>query len=1167
MRKKALSVALSAAMALSMTPIPAFAATDDQGHWAEPALDEWQGYGVIQGYADGSVRPDAPVTRAELATMLDRAMGYQAEAENTFTDLAGHWGEGAMLRAVAAGVFHGDGEGDSTVRPDDPITREEAALVLSRVLDLDAEAAPDAGFADSAEVSPWADAAVDAMAAGDYVNGYADGTFRPKEQITRAETVTILDNAFAALYSEAGEYTGDVDGSAIVKADGVVLKDMTIKGDLVIAEGVGEGHVELQNVTVEGRLIVRGGGENSVLLRGATRILGDILVDRLAGAVRIAAEAAAQVGKVVVSEAAEGLRLEGDFGALEVEGAQADVTVAGSVQGVDIAEGAEGATVTVLEGASAGDVAVSAPSAQVVVEGTADSVSLAGQGAALSAAGSAEVGAVAVSGAGASVKAEGSASVESVAVSSSASDVAVEVAGSATVGKVETAAAGTEVTVASDAEVEEIVTSGTGTTVSGEGTVGSVTAEEGSSDVTVSTEGTDVENNGEGDVAIEGGTIPAGESGTTPGGTTQGGGSTGGTVTPPPAVHTHTYVDGVCAADGAYDPAWAQVDTLDEWNAAVEAGKSIVIVNNFETASQLRIDRPVTINGNGKTITASESWTGSDNDSKHLLLIIDEAGAAAADNVSIKNLTLDSNNKAYGAQAYCVNGAVFENVTLQNSVGAGLTVNSSSVEAKGLKTTGNAWGGVNADNNVEGESTKFTFDATSTFAEQTAVYSDEGDVAVTAPEGWARGIYTTITADPDGKPGSGDETTDKTYVWAKYFAGGMGTAESPYTISNLNEWKNLSYVATGGLSFELTTDIALNSTESMLPQFIGTLDGGNHTITLPEKPASSSAWVAFAESATGTIRNLVIEHGTGEVIPFVAYAVGDNLTFDNVDICTSGAAKTCKMADNDNNESAYLVQSFASSLAFKNCDNYLSYYHDGGSNMYTSAFLGGYATGTGSVTFDNCWNYGDLQMSHASLFIGNGSNMGQVTVSVSNSGNYGQIIGYESAKPFAAISTDALKDSESLNNVEYNGNGGAIFTLQKLEGLGLSLDDDGTIVISAPGESADVASYNLTFAAYGKTNDATYLFNVILPIGQAGDTNHPRYHMVDVETARGLGVSVDGLEYTGTGNSGMKYAISGEYLVCDFGDYAENVILNNANPTVSVSAVNSEGNVIGYAKL
>lgn len=840
--QRMLSASMAAVLAFGMVPMaPSAALAQDgiEGHWGQAALEEWMDYGVIKGYDDGRIAPDDFVNRAQMVAFLDRTMGYQETVENVYPDVAdGTWYEDVVLRGAAAGVIKGDAD-TGMMRPEDSMTRQEAAAVIARVVGLDGSDSPDAGFKDQGEVDEWAEDAVNAMAEKGYVNGH-DGYFRPDDLVTRAEAIAMLDNVFGDLCQEAGEYSSDVEGSLVISADGASLKDMVVKGDLIVAEGVGDGHVELDNVTVEGRLIVRGGGANSVVVKGASKI-GQVIVDRAAGAVRIAVQGAAEVAGVVVSEAAEGVRLEGNVGSLTVEGAASVVEVAGSVDSVEVAETAADARVVILEGAEAETVKSDAKTATIVIEGTVASLAVSGNDSGITVSGT--VGAIDVLG----------------------DDVVVKVEASAT--------------------VEKVTTSASGTKVEGEGEVESVVAGEGSSDVTVSTEGTEVENNGSGDVAIEGGAVAPGESGTTPGGSTSGSG--GSTVAP----HVHSFVDGVCAADGAIDPTWAQVDSAADWNAAVEAGMNIVVVNDFETASQLGINKVLEVNGNGKTITAAASWTGSDNGNKHLLNITggtESAGSA----VSVKNLTLDSANKAFGAQAYCVKGVtVFENVTLKNSAGAGLTVNGSFVEAKSLNTIGNAWGGVNIDKGQEVVAeTKFAFDEELSCSEVLPIYSDNGGIVVVMPDsgdGWAHI----------------QNVGGKTDVWTRLFDGGSGIENNPYQISEGEQFENIAYLSsqmTGEdgrpYHFVQTEDIVVNGSGF---DFNGTYDGGGNKIeTLNETSVGYSNLFGDVWGSS-IIEDITLMQSSGKALSLVSYAAGKSLTVDGVII--DGTSPSEVITVNSNN--------------------------------------------------------------------------------------------------------------------------------------------------------------------------------------------------------------------------------------------------------------------------
>ena len=619
--KKNLATSLLAGTLVLAQATPAFAAADTAGHWAQDALNTWQNYGVIKGDENGNLMPDSGITRGEMAVMLDRVMAYQLKSQNTFSDLDQNWYTDAILGANAAGIIMG--MGDSTVQPGASITRQETAVMFARVLSLDTQSAPDAGFLDQASIPDWAVGAVNAMAAAGYMQG-SNGMFRPADTITRAEVVTILDNIFNANYNTSGEYTGDVDGSAVISADAVTLKDMHITGDLIVAEGVGEGHVELNNVTVDGCLLVRGGGANSIVIKGNSKIT-QVIVARQGGKVRVAVEDGAQVSVVVVEEGSDDVKLEGTLGTVSVEGSDAAVEITGKVDTVDVTESADNTSVTVSKGATVSTLTTSAENATLTVAGK----------------------------------------VEAVTVTESAE--------------------GTAVKAESGAKIDSVTTAGANTTVEGNGTVSKVEAAEGSTGTTVTTSGTRVENNSAESVTTGSGSVEAGETGTSSKPST-GGSTTGGTV------HTHSYVDGVCAC-GEYDSAWAQVNSVESWNSAVEAGKNIVLTDSFTADVQLALSAALTVNGNGKTITSTNT---NDETGKTAGILVTASGAA------IKNLTVSGPNSTattwdngeYGIMVYNATNVKLENVTV-TAANAGIQVNSSVVTLSGTITvSGNEWGGI-----------------------------------------------------------------------------------------------------------------------------------------------------------------------------------------------------------------------------------------------------------------------------------------------------------------------------------------------------------------------------------------------------------------------------------------------------------------------------------------
>ena len=284
MKRKILSLILVFAMTGSLFTVGASAAEpiyrDTDGHWAAETIEGFSRLGLIEGY-NGQFFPNKNITRGEMAVILDRLMDYQTAAKNSFSDLGEAFYTDAVLKANAAGVMLGS---NGTVRPTEPITRQEAAVLLCRALGLEGSGSV-AQFSDRGQIASWAADAVGVMAAKKLLQG-ANGLFRPTEAITRAETVAILDRALGKLVSEGESATGKVDGTVVVRGACAKLSDMTINGDLIIAEGVGEGEVHLDGVTITGRTIVRGGGVNSIYMNNV-RANGGVVVNKLDGRVRV----------------------------------------------------------------------------------------------------------------------------------------------------------------------------------------------------------------------------------------------------------------------------------------------------------------------------------------------------------------------------------------------------------------------------------------------------------------------------------------------------------------------------------------------------------------------------------------------------------------------------------------------------------------------------------------------------------------------------------------------------------------------------------------------------------------------------------------------------------------------------------------------------------------
>ena len=246
--KRLAAAALAAALAL--TPVAAF--SDTEGHWAETSIDKWsQEYSVIQGYEDGTFRPDNSITRGAFAGIMDRFLQFQSiSGPDTFSDIAGNYWESAILKLNATGVYLGN---NGKALAGDTITRQQAVTMIARAFRIDASTT-DLPYGDAAQFAEYAVGPVAEMTARGYITDSWDGNFRPQEPITRAEIVNILGNMIQVLIQTPETYYGDVFGNLMINsADGTDLVDTTVYGDLLLAPGVA-GTVTLTNVHVMGSI-------------------------------------------------------------------------------------------------------------------------------------------------------------------------------------------------------------------------------------------------------------------------------------------------------------------------------------------------------------------------------------------------------------------------------------------------------------------------------------------------------------------------------------------------------------------------------------------------------------------------------------------------------------------------------------------------------------------------------------------------------------------------------------------------------------------------------------------------------------------------------------------------------------------------------------------------
>lgn len=387
-------------------PVP----SDIKGHWAEKAIKDWIRLGLVKGYQDESFRPNQIISRIEFVTMVNRAFALKGTGTTSFSDVpSSAWYVPEVKAATEAGYIQGFSNG--TFQPGKQLLRVEAAVMLSRLVPvLVSEGADPLGqFKDHGSVPGYGYAALNAVLDSGYILGSPDHNVLPLKPITRAEAVVMLDRLLkqsasgeegkivagvkaleaAATYGPQSGSKFTVAGSLTILAPSTTLRNLTVKGDLVIGESVGHGDVFLNNVTVLGKTFVNGGGENSVHLDNST--LGTIVIEKKDGRVRVVVGGTTIIQQMDIQtdariesngtsgSAIEGITitatgevvLSGTFNRVEIK-SDVELTVSsGSVADLQVGEDVTGSTITIDGGVRVASLELHGPTS-VKGEGTID---------------------------------------------------------------------------------------------------------------------------------------------------------------------------------------------------------------------------------------------------------------------------------------------------------------------------------------------------------------------------------------------------------------------------------------------------------------------------------------------------------------------------------------------------------------------------------------------------------------------------------------------------------------------------------------------------------------------------------------------------------------------------------------------------------------------------
>jgi len=162
---------------------------DISDNWAKSMIEKFVSEGKVSGYPDQSFKPNNNVTRAEFVVMCAKILNISGDAKYSFSDIEDSWAKNYIGIMCAKNYINGYNDG--SFKPNTFITREEVASIIGRIEQYSDASSP-TSFTDSASIGTWASNYVNTLCSKSILSGYPDGSFMPKNNATRAEVVSIL---------------------------------------------------------------------------------------------------------------------------------------------------------------------------------------------------------------------------------------------------------------------------------------------------------------------------------------------------------------------------------------------------------------------------------------------------------------------------------------------------------------------------------------------------------------------------------------------------------------------------------------------------------------------------------------------------------------------------------------------------------------------------------------------------------------------------------------------------------------------------------------------------------------------------------------------------------------------------------------------------------------
>ncbi|MCL1809797.1 MAG: S-layer homology domain-containing protein [Clostridiales bacterium] len=368
-KSKVLCVCFALAMLLPVSlPNTSHGASflDTRGHWAETWIEKAVSSGLVQGYPDGTFRPDKAVTRAEFTAMVNKVLKNGLSVSISFSDVPyDSWYYQDIARAVAA--CYVSGYSGNMFSPDNPITRQEAAVIISRVVPTYGSSGDLSSFSDAQLIPDWAFVAFQKANGKGYLGPYDDGKLHPGDQLTRAQATKIM--------CEITDNETIVSSNTVISTNNTSLSNTVYSNGVTVHADLGNGNATISNCIVLGILNVNGGGSSSVnvsncrvasaamekpsssvnlVVSGETVM--PVLTASKTGSVQMTSLTGGMYGSGIDTlnvQASADITLRGSFPKVNVTGSNAKLKLdSGSIANLYVSGTAKGAEITVSSSAS-----------------------------------------------------------------------------------------------------------------------------------------------------------------------------------------------------------------------------------------------------------------------------------------------------------------------------------------------------------------------------------------------------------------------------------------------------------------------------------------------------------------------------------------------------------------------------------------------------------------------------------------------------------------------------------------------------------------------------------------------------------------------------------------------------------------------------------------------